>query len=243
LNFYKSSNTNIMRTKQIVNPWQQPGKRHYHRDRRRAEWDEQKDFSNGVDFLPEWRDPYIYERSVNHDGGDWPDEFGNWRQYSESLYTPSHSYGPDRYADDSTGLGSLRHGRAVGYGNNNSPQAEDFENWSGERGRHRNFNDDFRDHEFGIRHGRLRTDNRDFEDGLYAPNYERPYRQTDLANDDHLLRVDRYHNRTGRHLQIVVPFKDDRYYSRNDYNESSGFGSNEMVFHDRDHRYRNDWED
>jgi hypothetical protein len=214
-------NAGIMKQhRQVINEQQQPGGRNYRRERRQYERDEERDFYEGSDYLRDW-DP----RDVIQ-----PWEHLNQRQYSERLYTPRFDYG--YWRDEYHGRDDYRHpaiqDEMEGYRNYRSQQERDFESWLQDAPRYRNFN------EQRVSHPRFNSrdedHNRYFEEGRYdysnhSPSFER---DVNRGGERH---YDRYHNRSDRHLEIVVPFKDQDDYSQNDYNHSEGFGSNEMVYH------------
>src|SRR5690349_301119 len=98
--------------RQIINPQQQPSKRHYQRDREQYRRDEERDFYNGVDYIK--RDPYYSYRNSN------PHHLREEDQghYEGSYYTPSSGYGYER--DEYYPIDPLHHhyrsSEAVGYG-------------------------------------------------------------------------------------------------------------------------------
>lgn len=209
--------------RQIVDPRQQPGNRHYNYDRERYYRDEESDFRRGADYIPDAGNMRSHDNTRAYDQRGIPQDQVGWRDYSENLYTPSHDYGYDN------GRYSQRDHRreASGYGDEYSPQSSDFGNWLHQRRFRNQPHGDFarperRFHTQG--HGR----NWHAEKGLYDYANERDGFSQD--DDRELPHVDRWHNRTGRHLEIVVPFKDESDYGPNYYNESEGFGSNEMVY-------------
>jgi hypothetical protein len=231
----------MKKPRQIVNPRQQPDRRHYNRERRQYYRDEERDFREGSDYIPD----YWAEPGDNFPGRLYADN-QPWRQrdeyqgpYSGQFYTPSFDYG---YRDNEYNFPGYERQRrvrqATGYGNSGSVQGRDFENWM--RGNYENEDRYMPEDNWA---GRSQY-NRDFNEGLYD------YSHHDYFNRSHRKRkttesgdwfgsqgerqFNKLHNRSNRHLEIVRPFKD---YGRNDYNESVGFGSNEMVYHNDD-RFR-----
>src|SRR3954468_12152121 len=125
---------------QIVNPHQQPSERRYHRDRETYYREEERDFANGADYLPQRRG-YSGERGENLRSPNhvWQQRHQDYREYSDRLYTPSFDYGYERdeYYPMDPSHESYRRGQASGYGNDRSQQGRDFENWMHGRGEYR----------------------------------------------------------------------------------------------------------
>jgi hypothetical protein len=226
--------------RQIINPEQQPGRRHYRRERNQYYRDEERDFRQGADYLPGEGAFDHYQPEIYDDYGT-PQNREDWRHYSERLYMPSNDYGYDGNAYYYPGN---RH-QTTGYGNEFSPQGRDFEHWVHETARYRNYPEErfrpYNEREFP-RH-QIRDHNRDFQEGLYDsyPGEEHRRRPMQGPYERELPYVNKRHNRTSRHLEIVVPFKDDDDYGRNYYNESEGFGSNEMVYPGPKRGIRDSW--
>ena len=230
------------------NPRQQPTERHYHRERDRYFDEELRDVYEGADYNEQARygSP---EDFTPHDYYDDNYRFTPYnRQRSYSDYTPASDFGYERdeYYPMDPSHHHYRRSQATGYGNDGSLQARDFEDWRDTSGRHRNRDTgDYRSYYFPA----YREDdhNRDFEEGMYDYRREHQYQERGLRraqapinsyrsghNGNWDPEERRLHNRSNRHPEIVTPFKEDRHYSRNDYNNSVGFGSNEMVFHEED---------
>jgi len=238
--------------RQIVNEHQQPNERHYQRDRDTYYRDEARDFSNGVDYLPQRR-RYAGDRGQAYDSPNnvWQQRHQDYREYSDHLYTPSFDYGYERgeyYPMDPSRMGHQT-GQATGYGNDRSAQGRDFENWLHGRGNYNTRHQDHGNQYNNFNSGRFDDHNRDFEERRndYQRNdqtreeerrgfFSRFRRRSNNDRDNQHGHYDRYHNRSDRHQEIVVPFKDEEYYSQNDYNHSEGFGNNEMVYHNEQRR-------
>jgi hypothetical protein len=231
---------------QVVNPAQQPGNRHYERERRQYGRDEERDFARGADYTGRsGRPPRQYENRDYSPKNWWEREYRGQAPYAENTYPASRDYGYERdeYYEMDPARSFRRQGEVTGYGNVHSQQGRDFEEWLHGEQRRRDFSPgDFRDHSFP---GSRRRDegNRDFEEGMYDYRQEQMYNEGRYRRDNHSRRPKsnmdhKYQNRSDRHIEIVRPFKEPRDYGRNDYNHSEGFGRNEMAYHDDHFRDR-----
>lgn len=215
----------MMRRKNISNPRQQPANRRYRRERDRYFEDELRDVDEGIDYNPHAR----YERPdtfLSHDYYDDNYRFTPYdRQRTYSDYPPGVDYGyeQDEYYPMDPAHHSYRRSTVTGYGNDRSLQARDFDDWRATSRRHANWRPgDFSRHRFP----RQGSPDHRYDKG---PAVRRASGYGEM--DDPGLSARHLHGRTNRHPEIVTPFKEDRYYSRNDYNYSEGFGDNEFVFH------------
>lgn len=215
--------------RQILNP-RQPNQGSYRRESEQYFRDELQDVFEGGDYIPERRRPGSY-RNVEDDRFYYPSDY--YSQSEENWYVPSNNFGYayDEYAYDRYDRGFDPRRDTIGYGEIGSNQNREFDRWRREENRRRSFrNDQFVHHNFE-RTGR--------PSGNFDYNDHENWSSRGRYRSDHF---DRYHDRSDRHPVIVRPFKESYDYGRNDYNNSRGFGSNEMVFHEdyRDDRDTND---